>query len=71
MKKSLLTAAFVLVSIGTIQAQGPGRAKDSGPLPLEGKTLPDVTAHDETGAEFPLVQKLKGRHGVIVFGCLT
>lgn len=70
MKKFLLIAAIVL-AIGTVHAQGPGRAKDSGPLPLQGKPLPDVTAHDETGAEFPLVQKLKGRHGVIVFGCLT
>jgi len=33
--------------------------------------LPDVTAHDESGAQFSLRQQLKGRHGVIVFGCLT
>ncbi len=58
-------------SMGLAHAQGPGKAKDSGPLPLQGKELPDVVAHDESGAEFPLRQKLKGKHGVIVFGCLT
>jgi len=34
-------------------------------------TSRDVTAYDENGAAVVLKQALKGRHGVIVFGCLT
>jgi cytochrome oxidase Cu insertion factor (SCO1/SenC/PrrC family) len=71
MKNLLLSGALVCCLFGSAFAQGPGKGKDSGPLPLQGKELPDVTAHDESGAEFPLQQKLKGKHGVIVFGCLT
>lgn len=40
-------------------------------MPLQGETLPDISGFDEEGNAFPLRQKLKGRHGVIVFGCLT
>ena len=63
---------FALAAVAA--AQGPDRSKGKAKgrsLPLEGKNLPDVTAYDADGEEFPLIQKLKGRHGVIVFGCLT
>ena len=40
-------------------------------FPRVGDDLPDVTAFDENGKPFPLKQKLKGKHAVIVFGCLT
>ncbi|MEO0414807.1 MAG: hypothetical protein AAF226_07630 [Verrucomicrobiota bacterium] len=49
-------------------SQGKG---NSGPLPLQGKPLPDVTAFDEAGNAFPLRDKLKDQHSVIVFGCMT
>lgn len=42
-----------------------------GPLSIEGQMLPELTAFDESGAEVSLKKALKGRHGVIVFGCLT
>ncbi|MEN8715512.1 MAG: hypothetical protein ABF384_11445 [Verrucomicrobiales bacterium] len=71
MKNLRLSGALICCLLGFANAQGPGKAKDSGPLPLQGKELPDVTGHDESGADFPLRQKLKGKHGVIVFGCLT
>ena len=48
-----------------------GKAKDNAPLPLQGKTLPEVSAHTEKGDLVSLRQQLKGKHGVIVFGCLT
>lgn len=64
----IATLAFGL----SASAQGPAKGKGKGrPLPLQGKELPEVTAFDEKGEVFPLKQKLKGRHGVIVFGCLT
>ena len=71
-----LTSLFLFVIFGTslISAQGPGsggKAKDNKPLPLQGKSLPDVSAFTETGEKIELRQALKGRHGVIVFGCLT
>ena len=71
MKNLLLSGALICCLMGFSNAQGPGKAKDSEPLPLQGKGLPDVTGHDKSGADFPLRQKLKGKHGVIVFGCLT
>ena len=44
----------------------------AGTSPIKvGSKLADVTAFTSGGEEFPLRQKLKGRHAVIVFGCLT
>ena len=40
-------------------------------LPQEGDKLADVSAIGEDGKEFPLREKLKGKHAVLVFGCLT
>jgi len=48
-----------------------GGKGNGSPLPLQGKPLPEVIAYDESGAEFPLLQKTQGRYTVIVFGCLT
>lgn len=36
-----------------------------------GSKLADVTAYLEDGEAFPLREKLKGKHAVLVFGCLT
>ena len=71
MRTPLLLCLIFAATLATIHGQGPGKAKNSGPLPLQGKSLPDVAAHDESGKEVNLRQQLKGRHGVIVFGCLT
>ena len=40
-------------------------------IPQVGDRLPDVVGIDEAGDEFPLREKLKGKHAVLVFGCLT
>ena len=67
----LLVPSLLLVATSApTWAQGPGKAKGKA-LPIQGKPLPDVSAIDENGDSFPLRKKLKGRHAVIVFGCLT
>ena len=38
--------------------------------PAIGEPLPDLTCHDAEGNEFKLAS-LKGRHSVLLFGCLT
>lgn len=35
-----------------------------------GQPVPDVTVYDENGSKFRMAD-LKGKHSVIVFGCLT
>lgn len=35
-----------------------------------GQTMPDISIHDADGKEFRMTD-LKGKHSVIVFGCLT
>lgn len=61
---------LILLATSLLPAQGPG-SKDSSPLPLQGKMLPGVSAFNEAGEKIQLQQSLKGRHAVIVFGCLT
>ena len=69
MKTSVI---FVLTLLATslLPAQGPG-SKDTAPLPLQGKRLPETSAFDEDGNRIQLRELLKGRHAVIIFGCLT
>jgi len=38
--------------------------------PPPGEPLPDVTIYDAQGRKFPL-RNLRGRHTVLLFGCLT
>ena len=53
-------------------AMGQGRERGSDEnMPEVGSLIPDITIVDSQGGEFPLREKLKGRHAVIVFGCLT
>lgn len=67
---SVLFALAALIPPALV-GQGPRDRPGAAP-PLEiGSALPDLVAFDEGGEEFPLRQKLKGRHAVIVFGCLT
>ncbi|NNE91676.1 MAG: hypothetical protein HKN23_08515 [Verrucomicrobiales bacterium] len=68
---------FLLVGMGALLAGSQAFAQQrklpgAGTSPIKvGSELADVTAIDEDGNEFPLRQKLKGRHAVITFGCLT
>ena len=66
--------SWIFLSIllaGTMNSALAQRQMKAQKLPLEGKSLPDVTAIDENGDPFLLRQELKGKHGVIIFGCLT
>lgn len=40
-------------------------------MPQVGSLIPEISVFDAQGGSFPLREKLKGRHAVIVFGCLT
>ncbi len=64
----LFTIVFHAVAIG--QGRDHGRGSDEN-MPQVGSLIPDITVVDSQGREFPLREKLKGRHAVLVFGCLT
>ena len=74
MTKAGLLAALTLSSVLAPGAAaqpgrggfGPGR----GNFPEVGDPLPDVTAFDDQGKPFNL-KRLRCRHVVLVFGCLT
>ena len=71
MKLPVFVLAVGVFATSTLPGQGPrGRGNERPPVEV-GSALADVTAFDEKGAEFPLREKLKGKHAVIVFGCLT
>ena len=61
---------------GSGRATGGGGAGRAGSSTLEraglkvGQRMPDVTIYDENGEKFPL-SRVKGKHAVLVFGCLT
>lgn len=61
---------------GTGKVHGGGRTDRAGSSSLEqaglkvGQQMPDVTIYDENGEKFPL-GRVKGKHAVLVFGCLT
>ncbi|MEM9016243.1 MAG: hypothetical protein AAGC68_04465 [Verrucomicrobiota bacterium] len=56
------------LSIGLAQKGGKGKGQA---LSIEGEVLPDLVAVSDSGEDVPLRKALKGKHGVIVFGCLT
>ena len=79
----MLLAAAVSLQTVDVSAQRPdtGRPGERGPgkagaSTLEraglkvGQQMPDVTILDENGETFPL-SRVKGKHAVLVFGCLT
>lgn len=57
--------AILGLNFATANAQRGGQG-----LPKEGTALPEVTAYDADGKEFSTKQ-LRGKHAVLVFGCLT
>ena len=70
----LLVPTLLGLFLGSADAQQSRSARpgdNSKPLPLQGKELPEVTAFNTEGEAVELRQALKGKHGVIVFGCLT
>ncbi len=69
--KIYLLAGLTTSLCAALPAQERGPKGKGSPMSLQGEALPDVAGFDEEGNAFPLQQKLKGRHGVIVFGCLT
>ncbi|MDB4358680.1 hypothetical protein N9Z18_00400 [Verrucomicrobiales bacterium] len=68
--KTSVICILTLLATSLLPAQGP-KGRDSGPLPLQGEMLSEVSAFNEEGVEVQLQQLFKGRHAVIVFGCLT
>ncbi|MEM1441930.1 MAG: hypothetical protein AAGF67_06280 [Verrucomicrobiota bacterium] len=66
-----LLLAVAVFGFPSVDAQDRNSKGKGSPMSFEGEKLPDVSGFDEEGNPFPLQQKLKGRHGVIIFGCLT
>jgi len=74
MKKLRFLALLLITLVVQAVAQGQGREGRRGGdenMPQVGNLIPEVSVVDAQGANFPLREKLKGRHAVIVFGCLT
>lgn len=67
--KHVLALGIFAIALTNSLAQRPG--ENTSPLPIQGEQIPELTAYDENGEAFSLTQRLKGKHGVIVFGCLT
>ncbi len=67
---ALLAVSFVFQAVAA--GQGSERRRGGGEnMPKVGSLLPEISVVDAQGESFPLREKLKGRHAVIVFGCLT
>lgn len=65
----LLTFALVMTSLLPAFGQ---RQKGAGDSPVKvGTAVADVTAYLEDGTAYRLQEELKGKHAVLVFGCLT
>ena len=65
---AILTTLLVIATPAFAQPGGPSRG--GGSVPAVGTMLPEVTAIDEQGKEFSTAS-LRGKHTVLVFGCLT
>ena len=66
-------AALAASTPGLAQPNRPADAADGrrfAARPAPGEMLPEVTVFDAAGKEFPL-RSLRGKHAVLVFGCLT
>lgn len=65
MPRSIFALAACLGIVATAFAQRASRD-----LPRVGERVPDVVGYDAAGERFEL-SRLRGKHAVIVFGCLT
>lgn len=63
------TSAAAVAVMATLSLSMAASAQRS-PVPSPGQAVPDVAGYDEQGERFEL-SRLKGKHTVIVFGCLT
>ncbi|MDG2488228.1 MAG: hypothetical protein P8M65_11010 [Roseibacillus sp.] len=66
----------VLLTACSLQSlvQGQDRRERRGgddKVPAIGSAIPDIDVFDAQGRSFGLREKLKGKHAVLVFGCLT
>lgn len=66
----LLLVTFVLQAVAAGQDRERRRGGGAN-MPKVGSLIPEISLFDAQGGSFPLREKLKGRHAVIVFGCLT
>ncbi|NNE01039.1 MAG: hypothetical protein HKN47_27295 [Pirellulaceae bacterium] len=65
------TAQFLVASLIVSSTSAQNRRGSGGDTLLKpGTQLPVVTAYDEAGDEFSTAS-LRGKHTVLVFGCLT
>jgi cytochrome oxidase Cu insertion factor (SCO1/SenC/PrrC family) len=65
----LISCALQSLVLG--QDRGHRRGGGGENMPKVGSLIPDISVFDTEGRSFALREKLKGRHTVIVFGCLT
>ena len=65
----LLFCALQSVVLGQDRERRRGSGGEN--MPKIGSLVPDISVFDSEGRNFALREKLKGRHAVIVFGCLT
>ena len=69
---AITTALLMTCSLqSVVLGQDRERRRGGENMPAVGSLAPDISVYDAEGRSFALREKLKGRHAVIVFGCLT
>jgi len=69
---AITTALLMTCSLqSVVLGQDRERRRGGENMPAVGSLAPDISVFDAEGRSFALREKLKGRHAVIVFGCLT
>ena len=69
---AITTALLMACSLqSVVLGQDRERRRGGENMPAVGSLAPDISVFDAEGRSFALREKLKGRHAVIVFGCLT
>ena len=69
---AITTALLMACSLqSVVLGQDRERRRGGENTPAVGSLAPDISVFDAEGRSFALREKLKGRHAVIVFGCLT
>ena len=72
-KRAAITTALLMTCSlqSVVLGQDLERRRGGENMPAVGSLAPDISVFDAEGRSFALREKLKGRHAVIVFGCLT
>ena len=69
---AITTALLMTCSLqSVVLAQDREHRRGGENMPTVGSLAPNISVFDAEGRSFALREKLKGRHAVIVFGCLT